>query len=326
MYDVKSTAFWTIGAGQGELREAPLPSPIGDEVQVRTLYSAVSRGTESLVWRGLVPESEYERMRAPFQEGAFSGPVKYGYIAVGIVEAGPSSLIGRNVFCLHPHQDRFVVPASAVTPLPEGVPPSRAVLAANMETAVNGLWDAKPLLGEKITVIGAGVVGLLIAYLAAQIPGTQVEVIDPLPAKAAAAKALGVVCVPPEAASRDADLVLHASGNPAGLELALEISGFEARIVEMSWYGTMRASLSLGGAFHAKRLKLLSSQVGHLPAGQLPRWDYKKRMELALRLLCDPMLDVLISGEDIFEDLPDVMKRITQDQNTLCHRIRYHQN
>lgn len=323
MFDTKAKAFWITGAGKAELRAEILPVPGPDEVGVRTLYSAISRGTEGLVWRGAVPESEAETMRAPFQVGDFPWPVKYGYIAVGEIEAGPKTLMGCKVFCLHPHQDRFVVPAGAVTVLPGNLPPARAVLAANMETAVNALWDARPLAGERIAVIGAGVIGALVAWLASRIPGTHVQLIDTLAAKASVAAALGVEFAAPETAAKDADLVVHASGNPLGLETALTLAGTEARIVELSWYGTARVSLPLGAAFHTRRLKLISSQVGRLPPHLLPRWDHKRRMELALDLLRDSIFEVLISGEDDFAELPKVFPRVVDDPTVLCHRIRY---
>jgi NADPH:quinone reductase-like Zn-dependent oxidoreductase len=323
MHDGSERAFWVTGPMKGELRDAKLGAPRADEVLVRTLYGAISRGTESLVWRGAVPESEYARMRAPFQEGAFPYPLKYGYITVGTVEEGPPELLHQTVFCLHPHQERFVVPASAVTVLPEKLPPARAVLAANMETAINGVWDAMPLIGERVFVIGAGVVGMLVAHLISKIPGTVVTLLDPLQEKAIKANELGLTCIPPEEASDEADLIIHASGNPKGLERALELAAQDGRIVEMSWYGDRRAEVPLGGAFHSKRLKLISSQVGRLPPGQTARWDHARRMALALELLTDPIYNALISGEDSFGRLPDIMTHIAESPNVLCHLIRY---
>ena len=323
MHENPARAFWITGPLRGELRETALPRRQSDQVRIRTLYGAISRGTETLVWRGAVPAAEHERMRAPFQEGDFPWPLKYGYIAVGNVEAGPPELLNQTIFCLHPHQERFVVPASAVTVLPDGLPPERAVLAANMETAINGLWDARPLIGERIIVIGAGVVGLLVAYLSSRIPGTQVQIVDSLEAKMKTAEALGLECVLPEDAIGEADLIFHASGNPSGLESALELAGFEARIVELSWYGDAIVELALGGAFHSKRLKLISSQVGHLPAAQRSHWDFSTRMGLALEFLRDPVFDALISGEVEFEKLPNILSKIAEDRTILCHRIRY---
>ncbi len=319
-------AYWLVAPGRGELRPEHLdPAGPGDAL-VRTLYSGISRGTESLVFRGEVPPSEYQRMRAPFQGGDFPGPVKYGYCSVGVVEAGPTGLIGRNVFCLYPHQTRYRVPASALHPLPESVPPGRAVLAANLETALNGLWDAAPHLGDRIAVVGAGTLGCLTAWLAGRIPGCRVELIDRNPRRAGIAAALGVAFAEPAGASPEADLVIHASGSPAGLALALDLAGFESRVVELSWYGTRQVSLPLGQAFHQRRLTLSSSQVGSVAAAQRPRWDHRRRMGLALSLLQDPVLDRLITGEDPFERLPEVQARLAEGPgDTLMHRIRYDQ-
>ncbi len=317
-------AFWVTGPGRGELRSEKLPALGSEQVLIRTLYSGISRGTESLVFQGAVPPSEYQQMRAPFQAGEFPSPVKYGYISVGYVEAGPPSLLGRNVFCLHPHQTRYVVPATAVHPLPEVIPPERAVLAANLETAVNGLWDATPRLGDRIAIIGAGTLGCLCAWLAARIPGCQVELVDINVGRAGIAAALGVDFATPDEATPEADLVMHCSGHNEGLVTALTLAGFEARVVELSWYGERSVRLPLGAAFHARRLQLISSQVGSVARAQRARWDFARRMALTLSLLRDPRLDVLITGEDPFTDLPAVMARLSKGaDDTLCRRIRY---
>ncbi|HEY8521365.1 MAG TPA: zinc-binding alcohol dehydrogenase [Gammaproteobacteria bacterium] len=317
-------AFWITAPGRGEIRAEPLPAPGPGDVVVRTLFTGVSRGTEALVWRGEVPASERERMRAPFQAGDFGGPVKYGYCNVGQVEHGPEPLRGRLVFCLYPHQTRYVVPADAVHPLPEGVPPGRAVLAANLETAVNGLWDGAPRVGDRVAVVGAGTVGCLAAWLAARIPGTEVQLVEPNPQKAEVARALGLSLVPPERAAGEADLVIHASGSPDGLATALELAGFEAAIVELSWYGARAVPAPLGGAFHSRRLTLSSSQVGHVATAQRGRWTRRRRMALALELLRDPALDALVSGESPFEELPAVMAALAEAPGSaFCHRIAY---
>ena len=317
-------AFWTAAPGRGEIRDETLPPLASGELLVRTLFSGVSRGTESLVFHGRVPESEFERMRAPFQSGGFPAPVKYGYSNVGIVERGAAAWCGRNVFVLYPHQTRYVVPAYAVHALPADVPPERAVLAANMETAINGVWDAAPRIGDRVTVVGAGTVGCLVAWLAGRIGGCEVELVDVNPARATVARRLGVDFAAPDAARADADVVIHASGSPAGLALALRLAGFEATVVEMSWYGAQPVAVPLGEAFHARRLLLKSSQVGHVANSQRARWDTNRRMALALSLLRDPLLDTLITGESAFDALPEVMPTITGAAgDTLCHRIRY---
>ncbi|MBS0347580.1 MAG: zinc-binding alcohol dehydrogenase [Proteobacteria bacterium] len=317
-------AFWTVAPGRGEIRRTPLRAPGADEVLVRSLRSGISRGTESLVFRGQVPPSQWTAMRCPFQEGDFPGPLKYGYASVGCVEAGPAALLGRRVFCLYPHQDWYVVPADAVIPLPDAVSDARGVLAANMETALNGLWDATPRLGDRVAVIGAGVVGSLVAALAARIPGVRVELIDRDPRRAGLAARLGCAFATPEQASADADLVIHASGHPDGLATALRIAGFEASVVELSWYGDQPVALPLGEAFHARRLTLRSSQVGSVATPQRARWSHRRRLALALELLADPVFDALLSGESPLAELPAVLPRLADaPDGALCHVVTY---
>jgi 2-desacetyl-2-hydroxyethyl bacteriochlorophyllide A dehydrogenase len=324
MADAAARAFWIASPEHGEIRAEPLAALSADEVLVRALYSGVSRGTEALVFQGRVPPSEYQRMRAPFQSGDFPAPVKYGYANVGQVEQGPPGLLHRNVFALYPHQTRYVVPADAVHVLPETVPPHRAVLAANAETAINGLWDARPHVGDRITIVGGGTVGCLVAWLAGRIPGCEVELVDINSRRERVARALGVRFAESDQASGARDVVIHASGSAAGLGLALRVAGFEAKIVEMSWYGNQAVPIALGEAFHARRLTLKSSQVGSVAGSQRPRWNTRRRMQLALAELADPVLDVLITGESEFETLPQVMATLAAAPgDTLCHRIRY---
>jgi len=317
-------AFWSVAPGRGEIRDEPLAPPGPGDIAVRAEFSGISRGTETLVFQGRVPASEYHRMRAPFQAGDFPAPVKYGYSSVGVVDEGPDELRGRHVFVLYPHQTGYIVPASAAYILPDDVPPQRAVLAANIETAVNGLWDASPAVGDRIAIVGGGTVGCLLAWLARRIPGCSVELVDINVQRAQIARTLGVRFAPPEAAAGDADLVVHASGAPAGLATALRLAAFEATVVDMSWYGTAVVPLALGAEFHARRLVIKSSQVGAVAARQRARWDTRRRMQLALQLLADPVVDALITGENDFEALPDVMAQLAAAPgDAICHRIRY---
>ncbi len=321
--DHTARAFWLRAPGEGEIRAVELPEPRSGDVVVRTLYSGVSRGTETLVFRGGVPRSQHAAMRAPFQEGDFPAPVKYGYLAVGVVEHGSPDLVGRTVFCLYPHQTRFVVPATAVTPVPDDVPPARAVLAGTVETAVNALWDAAPLVGDRIAVVGGGMVGCGVAALLARIPGARVELVDADPTRAAIADALGVGFATPEDAAGDCDLVVHASATEAGLGRSLELLAAEGEVVELSWYGDRPVRLPLGEAFHAKRLTIRSSQVGTVSPRRARR-GYAGRMATALRLLADPRFDALVTAEHPFEELPALMPRLTDGTlPALCVRLRY---
>ncbi|MFE2585836.1 zinc-binding alcohol dehydrogenase [Streptomyces sp. NPDC059378] len=316
-------AFWLRSPGHGEVRELTLAEPAEDEVVVRSLWSGISRGTETLVFRGGVPASQHAVMRAPFQEGDFPGPVKYGYLNVGVVEEGPAELTGRTVFCLYPHQTRYVVPVSAVTVVPDNVPAERAVLAGTVETAVNALWDAAPLVGDRIAVVGGGMVGCSVAALLARFPGVRVQLVDADPARASVAEALGVGFATPERALGDCDLVVHASATEQGLARSLELLRAEGTVIELSWYGDRRVALPLGEAFHSRRLTVRGSQVGTVSPARANR-SYADRLALALDLLADPALDALVTGESAFEDLPEVMPRLASGEiPALCHRVRY---
>jgi threonine dehydrogenase-like Zn-dependent dehydrogenase len=322
--DRTSQALWYAAAGRVEIRDEPLTEPGPGEVQVRALHGGISRGTESLVLAGRVPQSEFERMRAPFMAGDFPFPVKYGYAAVGRVEAGPVGLRGCVVFALHPHQTIFNVPAGAIVPIPDGVPPARAVLAANMETALNGVWDARPAAADRIAVVGAGVVGALVAWLCGQLPGAEVTLVDIEPSRAELARALGVGFAAPGAAPGDCDVVIHASGTAAGLATALELAGDEATVLELSWYGVDKVAVPLGGAFHSRRLRLVSSQVGRVAPSHRARWTLGRRLAAALDLLGDARLDAVLAPAIKFHDLPARLPDILGAQSgVLCQVITY---
>ena len=313
-------ALWITAPGVAELRET---APGSGAVRARALFGGISRGTEALVLAGRVPESEWARMRAPLQEGAFPFPVKYGYATVARVTEGPEALRGRVIFALHPHQDAFTLPAAMALPVPGTVPPGRAVLAANMETALNVVWDAGAGPGDRIAVVGAGVVGALAAWLCARMPGTEVTLVDVNPARAALAAALGCGFAAPGEAPEGCDVAIHASASAAGLATALGSVGTEGAVVEASWYGARAVGIALGGAFHAGRVRIVSSQVGAVSPGRRPRWSHARRLAKALDLLADPALDALVSGETDFADLPARYAAILDDPGTLCHRVRY---
>jgi threonine dehydrogenase-like Zn-dependent dehydrogenase len=317
-------AFWLRAPGHGEIRSVALPEPGRGDVMVRTSRSGVSRGTESLVFRGQVPPNQYSAMRAPFQEGDFPGPVKYGYLNVGAVEVGPAELRGRTVFCLYPHQTAYVVPAAAVTVVPDGVPPARAVLAGTVETAVNALWDAAPLLGDRVTVVGAGMVGCCVARLLSRFPAVRVTLVDVDAGRADIAAALGVEFALPDEAADGRDLVVHASATSAGLQRSLDLLAPEGTVIDLSWYGDSEVRLSLGGAFHSGRLGIRASQVGTLSPARGGRRTTADRLALALELLRDPAFDALVTGQSHFRELPDVMARLAAGSlPALCHTIAY---
>ncbi|MFD1719718.1 zinc-dependent alcohol dehydrogenase [Georgenia deserti] len=318
------TAYWTLAPGTGELRSERGRRPGEGEVLVRALRSGVSRGTETLVHTGGVPAEVADLMRAPFQDGDLPGPVKYGYLSVGLVEDGPAGLVGRRVFALHPHQDRYVVPVGAVTPVPDDVPTDRAVLAGTVETAVNVLWDAAPHLGDRIAVVGGGMVGGMVTALARTFPLDRLQLVDVDPARADLAEALGVDLVRPEDAAGDCDLVIHCSATEAGLARGLEILGDDGTLVEVSWYGTAAPRVPLGTDFHARRLSIRASQVGAVAAARRARRTTADRLALAMRLLADPVFDVFLTGRSDLADLPEVMPRLAAGEGSpLCHLIVY---
>lgn len=322
-----ANAFWLNAPGNGELRSEQLPEPGPGEVVVRSMHSAISRGTESVVYGGRVPLSQYATMRAPFQVGDFPGPLKYGYLNVGRIEEGPDHLRGRVVFCLFPHQTSYVVPASAVTLVPEDVPPARAVLAGTVETAVNALWDAAPLVGVRATVIGAGMVGCCVARLLSGFPGAEVCLVDVDPARAVVADALGVDFALPDDAPGGRDLVVHTSATSEGLQRSLELLANEGTVIDLSWYGDREVQVSLGGSFHSGRLGVRASQVGTVSPAVQGRRTFADRLALALELLRDPAFDALITGHSPFANLPDVMADIATGRlPAICHVIDYEES
>jgi threonine dehydrogenase-like Zn-dependent dehydrogenase len=317
-------ALWYVAPGRAEIREERLAAPGPGEVRVRALYGALSRGTEALVLAGRVPESEFERMRAPFMGGSFPFPVKYGYATVGRIENGPEEQLGRIVFALHPHQHLFNIPESAIVALPETVLPQRAVLAANMETALNAVWDSAAGPADRIAIVGAGTVGALVAFLCGGLAGAEVMLVDINERRAELAQKLGVRFAKPETAKGDCDLVVHASGTAAGLRTALALAGEEATVLELSWYGDTPVAAPLGGAFHSRRLRLISSQVGQVASSHRPRWTHNRRLAAAIDLLADSRLDALLAPMVSFYDLPRRLPDILEARNgVVCQLISY---
>ena len=321
---VQARAFWVREPGVGEIRPTTVPTPGPGEVLVRTLRTGISRGTETLVFRGGVPADQREVMRAPHQEGDLPGPVKYGYLNVGVVEVGPPNLLGRTVFCLYPHQSFFVVAADAVVVVPDDVPPDRAVLAGTVETAVNAMWDAAPLVGDRVAVVGAGMVGLSVARLLSGVPGAEVTVIDVDRTRAPLAELMGAGFALPGDAPSGCDLAVHASATSAGLQLALDVLAREGTVIDLSWYGDTEVTLRLGGSFHSSRLSVRASQVGTVSRAQRGRRTAADRLALALQLLRDPAFDALLTGSSPFDELPDVMSRLADGSlPALCHTVTY---
>lgn len=320
---VRATALWCQKEDTYVLVDEPIGQPDPDKVILSGIVSAVSRGTERLVLEGRVPPAEVDRMRCPNQQGHFPFPVKYGYALVGRILAGPRNLVGRIGFALHPHQSAATVDPVWITAVPDHIPPRRAALAANMETALNVVWDSRVSLGDSVVVVGAGVVGLLIARLLARTPGMEVTVADLDPAKRAAAEAMGARFTTPDALPDGVDVAINASASDAGLAAALSAVGLEGRVVEASWLGVGDARVPLGGAFHSRRLSIVSSQVGRLPADRAARWTHARRLETVMRLLDDPALDVLLTHEIPLSDAPEQLPALLKEGGALAILITY---
>ncbi|MDQ0863389.1 zinc-dependent alcohol dehydrogenase [Arthrobacter globiformis] len=320
----KATAYWTVGPGRGELRSEELPVPGPEEALVRSLYSGISKGTELVVHQAAVPPCIAEKMRAPHQEGSFPSPVKFGYLSVGVVEQGPDDWMGQMVFCLHPHQDRYVVPVSALTRVPDGVPPRRAVLTGTVETAVNALWEAGPRLGDRVAVIGAGLVGGMVATLLRTFPLARLQLVDLAPDRQDLADTLGIDFAHPDDALPDCDIVFHCSASEGGLERSLKLVGDEGDIIEMSWYADRKITIPLGEDFHARRLSIRASQVGAVARARRHRRTNADRLELAMSLLTDPVFDAFLTGASAFAELPGVVQDLASGRlDALCHVIEY---
>lgn len=321
---VRATAYWTVGRERGELRSEELPEAGPEEARVRTLYSGISKGTEMVVHSGSVPPRVAKEMSAPRQEGQFPGPVKFGYLSVGIVEDGPDEWIGQRVFCLNPHQDRYVAPLSELTKIPDGVPSGRAVLTGTVETAVNALWEAGPRLGDRVAVVGAGLVGGIVAALLKTFPLQRLQLVDVDPGRKHLAGILGVEFVHPDDAEADCDIVIHCSASQEGLERSLQLVGDEGDVIEMSWYADRKVSVPLGEDFHARRLSIRASQVGVVSRARRHRRTNADRLELAVSLLQDPVFDSFLTGCSPFKELPDVVQALSEGTlDALCHIIEY---
>lgn len=321
---IDATAYWTTAPGQGELRSEKIHVPRPGEALVRGLYSGISKGTEMVVHNGAVPPRVASEMRAPHQEGDFPGPVKFGYLSVGIVKDGPEDWKGQRVFCLHPHQDRYVVPIGSLTRIPDNVPSRRAVLTGTVETAINALWEAGPRLGDRVAVVGAGLVGGMVATLLRSFPLQRLQLVDLDPSKQELANTLGVDFVHPDEAQDDCDIVFHCSASQQGLERSLQLVGDEGDVIEMSWYANREVTVPLGEDFHARRLSIRASQVGVVARARRHRRTNADRLNLAVSLLADPVFDAFLTGTSPFQDLPAVVMELAGgSRDALCHVIEY---
>ena len=316
-------AYWVTETGDGELRQEALPERQEGEALVRTLYSGVSRGTERVVHEGRVPERVADLMQAPHQEGDFPGPVKYGYLSVGTVEQGPEEWVGKTVFSLHPHQDFYVIPTSQLTAIPEDVPARRAVLTGIVEVAINALWEAGPRLGDRVAVVGGGLVGGVLATLLRKYPLGRLQLVDADPEKRKLAETINIEFAEPEVAKSDNDIVFHCSASNEGLKLSLQLAGDDSDVIELSWFADKEVTLPLGEDFHARRLNIRSSQVGAVALPRRHRRTNAQRLEQAARELKDPLFDTFLTSECQFRNLPTTLVKLFERPGGFCHVVAY---
>jgi 2-desacetyl-2-hydroxyethyl bacteriochlorophyllide A dehydrogenase len=312
---------WFPRARSVELREERVEGPGPGEIRVRALLSALSHGTERLVYRGEV--DRHLALDLPSLAGGYGFPVKFGYASVGRVTAVGADIDaiseGDLVFALHPHQTEYVVSASLAHRLPADTRPEAGVFLANVDTAFNVLLDARARPQEVAIVFGQGVVGLLITQLLRR-AGLRVIAIEPAPIRRAMSGRCGAVAITPAqieviremTAGRGADLAIDASGNPNALQQAIDAVAVEGRIIVCSWYGAKRVSLDLGGNFHRGRLTIRSSQVGGIDPALAPRWDRARRLAAATDLLDDLILADLITHRIAFARAAEAYKLLDE--------------
>jgi len=320
----EARALWFKAYDHAEILKERLPLLKPGWCKLQTFFSAISPGTERLVYSGDVPENLRQEMKCPYMGGEFPFPVKYGYSLIGKITEGPKQSIGKIVHVLHPHQDQCIVHMEDTFPIPPRVPPPRGTLASNLETAVNAIWDSNVTIGERALLIGFGIVGSLVARLLSFIPGVQLQVVDTNPSKITLAEKMGFEACNPEKVSGNFDLAFHASGSSDGLQLAIDKVGCEGRIIELSWYGTDKVSLSLGGTFHSQRKTIHSSQVSTVSPRQRPRWDRRRRKSLVFKLLERPEFDSHITHSVPFTKLPDLYGKLkAYPTEGLSYLVRY---
>jgi threonine dehydrogenase-like Zn-dependent dehydrogenase len=308
---MRSHALWHRSASESEIITGDIRKEEGKELLVESFFSLVSIGTERTVALGMVPPEIREQMKVPYMEGSFSFPCKYGYSLVGKIIRGPAGLKNRFVHLMHPHQDMAWVHPSSVFPLPDGIPPRRAVLAGNMETAVNALWDSEISVGDSVLIAGFGIVGALIALLASCIPGVAIVVLETNEKRRSLAAKLGFDLFENfRTGNTPFDAALNTTGDENALQICIDNTGFESQVTEVSFYGTKAVSVRMGGNFHISRKRIAVSQVSNLPLKKLARWDHLRRKQLVYNLLKDNRFDCLVENAVPFHDAPVLFKLI----------------
>ena len=304
---MKAHGLWFLGANQFSIREETLRSPSTPYCVVKSICSGISQGTEQLVYSEAVPESIQHQMRCPYMGGDFPFPIKYGYSLVGEVVEGPENIVGRNVHMLHPHQDYGCVHPRDIYLLDDGILPEKAILASNMETAVNAVWDSQVTLGDRVLVVGFGNVGSLVARILSLSMGVEMFVTDTSALKRSMAQKMGFNVCEISQLKEEFDISFNVSASADGLQTAIDAVGYEGKIIELSWYGNRAVSLQLGGDFHIQRKTIISSQVSHIPSHRLARWDTIRRKKLVFSLLKQPEFEEHVTHNLRFSELPRIL-------------------
>lgn len=316
-------SLWFTGVRQQEIRSEPLPTPGPGQLGVTTLLSAISAGTELLLYRGQMPAEMSADASIEALSGTLAFPLKYGYSAVGLVtslgDRVDAAWLGQRVFAFNPHETGFVISAENAISISEHIESDAAVLLPNMETALSFAMDGAPIIGERVLVLGQGIVGLLTTHLLAQMPLASLTAVDKLAIRRNIALEIGATQtfgIDQPLESDSYDLVYELSGNPAALNTAIDAVAFGGRIVVGSWYGTKRASLDLGGAFHRKHVQIISSQVSTLAPRWQGRWTKARRMQTALQLLPGVNLNLLITQRTPFDSVLDAYRLLDTQPNS----------
>ena len=320
---METYSLWLENKNKPKIKKKLLrPSNKPNTLIIKTLYSGISKGTEKLVSSGFVGKDQYKIMKSPFQEGTFSFPIKYGYINVGKVINGPKKLLHKNTFALYPHQDLFEINSKEVQILNESNNPKKYLLTANMETAINIFWDTQASNKDKIVIVGMGSVGILTAYYFKLQNYKNVFICDSNLKKKKFATLLGLNFKDFKSI-KDIDVVINTTSNYQIINKSFNKLNLEGKIVEASWYGNKKGIINLGGNFHSKRLKLISTQVSNIPKYLSNKHNYKSRLKLAIKALSSNKLLKLVNTESHFNNLEEDYVSIINNPDSIMHAIKY---
>jgi len=319
---MRTNTLWHLSKSQSAILSINQTKRKETDVEIKSLYSLISTGTERLVAAGQVPISLHQKMRVPYMKGHFTFPLKYGYSLVGEVQS-EGAWQGQLVHLMHPHQDRLWVEEAALTLIPKGLSPKVATLASNMETALNAVWDSQVTVGDRVVIIGFGMIGALVTRLLSLLPAVQVYVVEVNEYRQELVQEMGFNLLPK--GMQDFDCSFHTSASSSGLQQAIDLVGEEGTIIELSWYGARETTVQLGGNFHYQRKRIISSQVGQISSTKIARWTYKRRKKLVFDLLKNPVFEAHLTQELSLSEAPAFFEQLRTGElpNGLGWVIRY---